>query len=99
MMFQRCFSVYDAKTAYFQPPFFSPTIPSGVRMFQRLVNDPGSMVYSYPQDFSLMFVGEFDDTTGQLRAVTPEIVATGSQMRERLVSDDNQMALPVSSSK
>lgn len=82
-MLQRCFSIYDSRTVYYQPPFFSPTTFSGVRMFEHLVRDPTSLASKFPEDFSLYQVGSFDDTTGQLIPSVPEVVCTAAQLVHR----------------
>lgn len=81
-MIQRCFSIFDSKTNYFQPPFFSPTTASGVRLFQNLVNDATSLASKFPADFNLMLVGMFDDTTGVFTPQAPEILCNAAQMKE-----------------
>lgn len=81
-MNQRCFSIFDSKTNYYQPPFFSPTVPSGVRLFQNLVNDPTSLSGKFPDDFHLALIGTFDDTTGRFEAQIPEIVCRARQLKE-----------------
>lgn len=81
-MLQRCFSIFDTKTNYYQPPFFSPTTASGVRLFQNLVNDETSMASKFPADFRLMLIGAFDDTTGAFQAQSPEMLCTAQQLKE-----------------
>lgn len=81
-MLQRCFSIYDQKTYYYQPPFFSPTRGSGVRLFQNLVNDQTSLASKFPADFQLMLIGTFDDTNGVFTPQLPEMVCTALECKE-----------------
>lgn len=80
-MLQRCFSIFDHKTNYFQPPFFSPTTASGVRLFQNLVNDETSLASKFPEDFQLMLIGSFDDTTGVFQPQAPELLCNAHQLK------------------
>lgn len=70
-MKQQCFSVCDNKTGYFHVPFFSPTVPSGKRMFQEACRDTSTLMSKYPEDFTLWHVGEFDDNDGRLTQFDP----------------------------
>lgn len=65
-MITRAFSIYDSKAQCFNVPFFQPTVPSAVRMFSDLANDPQSMVFKHPGDFVLYEIGEYDDSVGKL---------------------------------
>lgn len=60
-------SIRDDKIgAYMNPQFFRST-GEAERSFTSLVNDPQSQVANYPDDFCLFELGEFDDSTGELR--------------------------------
>ena len=76
-MIYRIFSVWDAKTEAYMQPFFSPTIGSGIRSFSDACQDPNSMLYKHPGDFSLQCVGEFDDATGTLTDLLPQALGSG----------------------
>lgn len=78
-MKQKAFCVMDSKTAFFGLPFFQPTVASGQRMFEQLVNDKSSLVGQYPEDFALYLIGEFDDDTGALLPAFPENLGSGSK--------------------
>lgn len=70
-MKQQCFSILDAKTGYFNVPYFSPTVASGRRAFQEVCRDENSLVHKYPDDFQLWHIGEFDDNDGHLTSFDP----------------------------
>lgn len=71
----KIFSIRDQKSDVFNTPFFKKTVGEAERDFRTLVNDGKSMVNQYPDDFDLYWVGEYDDSTGQLKALdTPQHV-------------------------
>lgn len=82
-MKQHIFSIFDSKTSYFQLPFFSPTIPSGVRLFRNLVSDVSTLVSKYSEDFILFRIGEFDDESGEVSSVVPENLGSGASFKVR----------------
>lgn len=77
-MIYKIFSVWDAKLEAYMQPFFSPTIPSGIRAFTDAATDPGSMLHKHPGDFSLHHIGEFDDGTGTLTDINPIALGNGA---------------------
>ncbi|QXP08473.1 MAG: nonstructural protein [Arizlama microvirus] len=90
----KMFSVRDAKAETFNPPFFKPTHGEAERAFRQLCKDEKSMVASYPDDFDLYYLGEYDDNTGKfqtldtpqhlikaIQCIAPNPVASMQQMR------------------
>lgn len=74
-------SVYDKKSEYFHPPFFSRTISDGRRVFQRICHDDQMSVSQAPADFDLLQIGSFDDFTGSMIPLSPSVfVCNGSSM-------------------
>ena len=76
----KVFSVQDSGAEFFLPPFFAHNARQAERMFV------GSLGDSFPfrQDFNLFELGEFDESTGQLTAITPLCVLRGSSIGEDL---------------
>lgn len=70
-MITKVFTVYDSKALFYGVPFFMPTVGGAVRAFSDVCSDPQSMIYKHPGDFSLYEIGEFDDQSGQLVAMSP----------------------------
>jgi len=75
----KVFSIYDEKALTYGLPFFSPTEGIAKRMFNSLVNDPGSNVNKYPGDFKLYFIGIYNENTAELESTTPLYLAVGTQ--------------------
>lgn len=59
------YAVYDkAVNAYLQP-FYARTAGEAIRSFTELANDRNTNVGRHPLDYVLMYMGEYDDNTGQ----------------------------------
>lgn len=58
------FSIRDSRGEVYNTPFFARAMGEAERNFEQLCNDEKSTVHAYPEDFSLYFIGEFDDQTG-----------------------------------
>jgi len=69
----KIFSIRDSKGEVFNTPFFQKTHGEAERTFRELVNDPQSMLFKYPDDFDLYFVGEYDNQKGVVKPLdTPQ---------------------------
>lgn len=60
------FSVYDSMVEAYMPPFFVRARGEALRLFGDLVNDQSSNVGKHPSDFTLMYIGEWDDGSGRV---------------------------------
>lgn len=74
-------SIYDSKSKIFSQPFYASNTAVGKRMFTDLVNDKTSNVARHPEDFSLHWLGEFDDELGKFEAIQPENLGLASQFK------------------
>jgi len=63
----KIYTIRDSKGEFYGPPFFQKTHGEAERSFHTLVNDPKSNVNTYPEDFDLYHLGEYDDQTGKIR--------------------------------
>jgi len=76
------YSVYDAKVKYFHFPFMVRNRGEALRSWEQVANDEKSSICSYPSDFSLMELGEFDDQTGKIEFNTvPESLGLALQFK------------------
>lgn len=64
-MKQIIFSVYDRRAEVYLPPFYHATVGSALRDFEGAVNHKDSQLNIFPEDFDLMELGTFDNTTAQ----------------------------------
>lgn len=76
------YSVFDRQVKAFLPPFYARTRGEAIRMFQSTVNDGQSMFHKYAEDYELVLLGWFDDSSGELGQVqgTSERVISAVQV-------------------
>ena len=61
------YSIYDDTTKLFEPPFVDINNGSALRRIQDLMSsNPNSPYTKFPDDFSLMCVGTWNDETGNV---------------------------------
>lgn len=82
-MITKAFSLYDSKADIYMPPFFCGTVGQAIRSVVEAAADGRTTLGRYPQDFSLMELGSFDDVTGSL---TPERVHNHGQVSQLLAA-------------
>lgn len=72
-------SVFDSKGSYFFDPFAVRTRAEAARHFMTSVTNPDNgMLYQHPEDFTLFYLGEFDELTGAVeRSKAPEPIVNG----------------------
>lgn len=58
------FSVYDSKTDAFMQPIFLQTKPAAIRAITDCVQDPTHQFAAHPEDYTLFYLGQFDDSNG-----------------------------------
>lgn len=76
------FAVYDQKTKLFGNPFFSIRKEAAIRDFTYAANDPQTDICRYSNDYSLFFLGSFNDETGELLNMTsPEHVVAAFTLK------------------
>lgn len=84
------YSIFDVKAGVFNTPFFQVNDQVAKRAFSDLVNDPQSMLFKHPEDFTLWRLGEFDDQLGDFEETKDharEVVCNALIMK---VQDENQ---------
>jgi len=78
------YSIRDAKSEIYNPPFFSRTHGEAERNFMQLVKDEKSTVFQYPEDYDLYHLGAYDDGTGKLQPLdTPRHVVKAVEVKDR----------------
>lgn len=69
-MILQMFTVFDSKAGAYLPPFYNNSNGSAMRNFSDTVNEPGSLLYKHPEDFTLFHIGSFNDADGICTLVT-----------------------------
>ncbi len=57
------FTIYDSKVDAFLPPFYMQTKPAAIRAITDTMNDPSHQFAKHPEDYTLFYLGQFDDGT------------------------------------
>jgi len=69
----KAFSIRDSKGEIYNTPFFKNTHGEAERDFRMLCKDEKSMVFQYPDDFDLYYIGEYDNQKGTMSSLaTPQ---------------------------
>lgn len=80
----KAFSVRDLKAEHFNPPYFTPSIGEGERVFAKLVQNSQSDIGQFPEDFQLFYVGDFDEKTASYRALeAPQHICDAQSFRKQ----------------
>lgn len=62
----RIYSIFDSKVEAYLQPFFAPNNAVARRNFQSAASDATSNFHKFAGDYTLFFIAEFDDQTGQI---------------------------------
>lgn len=66
------FSVYDKPVGAFLPPFAARTVGEAERMFSTACSDPSHQFAKHSADYTMFYVGEFDDNSGIFHPCEPQ---------------------------
>ena len=65
-MKQRMYTIYDSKAETYLPPFYFQSHRDAIHAVTQTVNDGTSTINSYPEDFTLFHIGEYDSHTASI---------------------------------
>jgi len=72
-MILKMYSIRDAKAGIFHKPFYQVTHGEAERSFRTTCSEKQSMMWQYPEDFDLYYVGEYNDNEGTMKPLdTPQ---------------------------
>lgn len=89
-MILKTFAIKDKVLDAFGATFQQPTVEAGLRMFREVVlfgNDENRYRRN-PQDYSLYFVGEFNDETGELVDKENIMMCTATELLAELKNQE-----------
>lgn len=76
----KLFSIYDTKALAYLPPFFLPQRGQAMRTFGDCCNDKSHAFGAHPEDYTLFYLGTFDDTTARfVLEPAPHSLGKGSE--------------------
>lgn len=71
------FTVLDKKAEAFMRPFFARAKGEAIRSFSDEINTKDTMLNKYPADYELFYLGEYDEITAGIKALSPESLGIG----------------------
>lgn len=63
----KMFAIRDVKAEGYNTPFFQPTFGLAERAFKDACQDEKTTLAKHPEDYSLYYLGEFDQTSGLMK--------------------------------
>lgn len=79
------FSLFDSVAGYWLPPTHAQSRASMIRCASDAVNSGDGNISNHPQDFGLYYVGEFNDSTGELiPAEKPELIINLGELKSEV---------------
>lgn len=79
------FSVKDTKADAWITPFMLPTKEMAIRTFSQACTDPDHQFGTFPQDFALSYLGEFDPINGKFKTNDPQLVLLGLEAKKQFL--------------
>lgn len=64
-MIYKMYAIRDTGAEVFDRPIFARAHGEAERQFQNVVRDDQTVIGQHPEQFSLWYIGEFDDKTGE----------------------------------
>jgi len=91
-MVVQCYSLYDIKSEVFHVPSYCPNDAAAMRMYQREIGKPNTILHEYPEDFRIFRVGQFNDQNGEIaKEVTPVFVCELKSLIKGVDSEDDNL--------
>lgn len=85
MMIWQIFTVYDIKAEAYLRPFYEQTKGSAIRAFSDACNDPNHHFHKHAEDYVLIQLGTYDDSTGEI--VRFDIAETVGKALDYLITE------------
>jgi hypothetical protein len=78
-MILQMYSVYDSQTKAYTPPMFFRARGEAIRSFMEACRDEKSNFVKFPNDYSFVYCGTFDDANCVALGCPPERVISASE--------------------
>lgn len=86
-MIMKCYSVFDVKAEAYLQPFFARSHGEAIRSFESAVADEKHEFNRHAEDFSLFYVGEWDDSNASFDVtVVPMLLSKAHEVAARFKS-------------
>lgn len=98
-MIHNIFVIHDSKAQAYLPPFIMHQKEMAKRLFSDAINDKNTQFYNHPEDYTLFFIGLYDDNTAQISTEkTPKSLGLGIEF-VRIEEQSNQTEFDLQKSK
>ena len=85
-MIVKVFTVYDSKAEAYLQPFYMQSKGAAIRAFTDLANDIQHQFYKYSEDFTLFYLGEWDDSNAKfISMLTPSPIGKAVEFKSNPV--------------
>lgn len=84
------YSVFDRAAAAYLHPYNQVNHASAIRSFGQACRSDAHQFAQYPEDYTLFYIGEFDEQTGKLHPITPEKIISALEF----LASDNEKRKP-----
>ena len=74
----RLYSIYDQCAKAYNQPLFMLSDEVAQRSFTDAVNDPETNFFKHPSDYTMFYLGEFDDSSGTFELASQPIKIVGA---------------------
>lgn len=82
------YAVFDTKAGAYMPPFFMHNHAMAQRAIMGATMDKEHQFYKHPEDYTLHYLGEFDDNTGYLTQEEPLPIVNCVQLKMKIVEQE-----------
>lgn len=82
----KIYTIHDAKAEFHFQPFYARTNADAMRTFTQTVNDnnPQNLIAQSPSDFTLFYIGEFDEQSGVISPAERHSLANGKDVQVQI---------------
>uniref|UniRef100_A0AAU8B116 Nonstructural protein n=1 Tax=Dulem virus 133 TaxID=3145610 RepID=A0AAU8B116_9VIRU len=79
-MIYNVYAIEDLKTTYLSPAL-AASHAAAIRDFKLTYAQPGTPLHDFPEDFRLVLLGTYDNTTGELTPCDLEVIFDGKNLK------------------
>lgn len=76
-MLRGYYAIYDTAAMVYMNPVLARTRGEAERVFEDLAQDANHPIGAHPEDYSLFYIGDFNDNTGELTNQINQCLCTG----------------------
>ena len=87
------YTVFDVKAGVYLPPFFMHNEPMAVRQFSNMVTDPNHAFGKNPGDYTLFYLGTYDDSDATITPVPSQAICNGIEIAAHAQIDNGPPVL------